>query len=214
MKIQLPVLPCDPVCPDAPLRWIEQAHREEIPLRGMKIRGGVFHSLDLNGLAVKETVFENCEFIGTALEKADFTDVTFRSCNLSNALLRDSYMNRCRLSSCKGVGLGLPEGFLQNIIIENSNFQYANFDSAEMKNIAITGSDFTAANLSHCRLTNFFPKETRLISVNFFKTPLKGIDLTDCPIDGLILSGEELKGAIVTAYQAADLARLLGLIVK
>ena len=40
------------------------------------------------------------------------------------------------------------------------------------------------------------------------------IDFTRSHIDGMIVSGGELKGAIVSAYQASELAKLLGLIVK
>ena len=54
------------------------------------------------------------------------------------------------------------------------------------------------------------------VQAEFFKTPLKGIDFTDCTLDGIRLSEgkSELKGAIVSSYQAAELARLLGVIIK
>lgn len=43
------------------------------------------------------------------------------------------------------------------------------------------------------------------------RTPLGGIDLTTDRIDGLLLTGSELKDAVVTMEQAANLAKLLGL---
>ena len=47
---------------------------------------------------------------------------------------------------------------------------------------------------------------------DFFLTPLKGIDLSDCAIERIILSDSfrELKGATINSAQAADLIRLLG----
>ena len=44
--------------------------------------------------------------------------------------------------------------------------------------------------------------------------PLNGIDLRTCEIDGIKLTGGELKGAIVTPPQACDLARLLGVDIR
>ena len=49
---------------------------------------------------------------------------------------------------------------------------------------------------------------------DFTGTSLKGIDLTEDEIEGLLVSGPELRGAIVTPLQACDLARLLGLIIR
>lgn len=56
---------------------------------------------------------------------------------------------------------------------------------------------------------------TDLTAAEFFKSPLKGIDLSDCIIDGISLSDTlyELRGAKVTAAQAVELAKLLGLTV-
>ena len=43
------------------------------------------------------------------------------------------------------------------------------------------------------------------------RTPLAGIDLTTDRIEGLLLTGGELKDAMVNMEQAANLAKLLGL---
>lgn len=49
---------------------------------------------------------------------------------------------------------------------------------------------------------------------NLSGTLLRGMDLTTDSLEGLLLGGEELRGAVVTPYQAAGFARLLGLTVK
>ena len=47
----------------------------------------------------------------------------------------------------------------------------------------------------------------------FFRTPLKGIDLSSCNIEQLLVSSEktELKGVIVNTAQAVEFAKLLGI---
>ena len=54
------------------------------------------------------------------------------------------------------------------------------------------------------------------MEASFFKTPMGGLDLTSCQIDGLVLSqaGEELRGLIVDPMQAAVLARRLGIVIR
>ncbi len=51
-----------------------------------------------------------------------------------------------------------------------------------------------------------------LTHVDFYKTPLKGIDLSDCAIEGIMLSDTyaELRGAKINMFQAAEIARLFG----
>lgn len=59
-------------------------------------------------------------------------------------------------------------------------------------------------------------EDCRFIATDFFRTPLKDLDFTTCTLEGISVSdgGSELQGAVVNLYQAAELARLLGVIVK
>ena len=54
----------------------------------------------------------------------------------------------------------------------------------------------------------------RLLDCNLCGTVLSGIDFTTCDIGGWLLGGVELRGAVVTPFQAAELARLLGVVIK
>ncbi len=67
-----------------------------------------------------------------------------------------------------------------------------------------------------CTLKDFAFEETRLTGASFFKTSLAGIDLTGCPLEGIRVSEHytELRGAIVDLFQAAELAKLLGITIK
>ena len=47
----------------------------------------------------------------------------------------------------------------------------------------------------------------------FYKTSLKGVDFSTCNINDIIIPSELLKGIKVNALQAAELAKLLGLII-
>ena len=71
----------------------------------------------------------------------------------------------------------------------------------------------SAPNLTQKAL---LPDDSELIRVNFFKTPLKGVDFTSCRLQAptLSLGGPELRGAEVTLFQAAELAGQMGVIIK
>ena len=79
--------------------------------------------------------------------------------------------------------------------------------------------EWTRCDLRECALTEAQLREIRLDDVNLtqatlFRTPLRGMDLTRCTLDGALLNIDDCRGAIVTAPQAAELARLLGLIIR
>ena len=48
--------------------------------------------------------------------------------------------------------------------------------------------------------------------MDFFKTPLKGIDLSACEIGGIMVSDtyKELQGVKISPLQAVDIVHLLG----
>ena len=50
--------------------------------------------------------------------------------------------------------------------------------------------------------------------LKFFKTSLKSIDLSSSFIDGIVISLEDIKGAIINEYQAINLIALLGVKIK
>lgn len=48
----------------------------------------------------------------------------------------------------------------------------------------------------------------------FFKTSLKGVDLASSKIEGMAISIEDIKGAIIDRFQAIDLLYLIGVKLK
>ena len=53
-----------------------------------------------------------------------------------------------------------------------------------------------------------------LTRTQFFKTSLKGIDLSSSRIEQIAISIEDIKGAIIEQFQAIDLLYLLGVKIK
>ena len=72
------------------------------------------------------------------------------------------------------------------------------------------------ALLSQVRFCRTELKDCKLIRAELFRASLRGVDLRDCDISGIVVSRElaELKGLIVSYDQAAQLAGLMGLVIK
>lgn len=90
------------------------------------------------------------------------------------------------------------------------------FDAAKMSYVRGERTDFSKAGFSKCRMSNTDWNHICFRQANFFKTVLKGQDFTRCDIEGLVLSDGkgELEGAAVNTFQALELAKRLGILIK
>ena len=68
---------------------------------------------------------------------------------------------------------------------------------------------------SDCSFKNTEIKESKFVRTEFFQTCLAGLDFSNSILQNIIMSdnAKELSGAKVNSYQAAELSKLLGLIV-
>ena len=96
------------------------------------------------------------------------------------------------------------------------NFQYVNFDHSVFNYIQAKECDFGRSTLSACTFKEFSVKDSRFVDTNLFQTRLRGMDFTQCELAGITVSdtNTELEGAIVTSWQAVELARLLKVVIK
>ena len=81
-----------------------------------------------------------------------------------------------------------------NVLFENTILRNSNFQENKLKNIVLKNANLTQAQ--------------------FFKSSLNGIDFSDSLIDGIVVSIEDLKGAIINEFQAVDLIGLIGVKIK
>ena len=63
-------------------------------------------------------------------------------------------------------------------------------------------------------MKNTYFDNSDLTRAQFFKTSLKGIDLSNNKIEGIAITIEDIKGAIIDQLQAVDLLYLLGVKLK
>jgi uncharacterized protein YjbI with pentapeptide repeats len=102
------------------------------------------------------------------------------------------------------------------VLFSDTNFSFSNFEHTKLQKILLTDSNFSSACLAECFLKEIELKNMNLNTCDFFKTSLKGIDFRDSRIEGIQISDtfKELQGVIVDTYQAAELARFLGVLIR
>lgn len=194
---------------------VAAALSDEDDVRGMHFCHGVWQDGQAPApLEFRGCVFDNFRLSRCSLQHVRFTDVIFRRCDMSNTDLTGCRMQRCAFLDCKAVGLLLAEAVLRQLTLTRCHLQFSNFSGCTCAETAFEACDLSGSVLADSRLTKITLKDCQLLQVNLCGSPLKGIDLTSCQIEGWSLSGGELEGAIVTPYQAAELAKFLGLVVR
>lgn len=154
----------------------------------------------------RECVFENWRFSGCSMPRLGFVDAVFRGCDLSNLDLTGCSLLRCRFEDCKAVGLTLAEAKLRQVTFEQCGMRLANLSGCQCKGAGFFRCDLEGASMLGCALGKAPFDRCRLLDCNLCGTVLSGIDFTTCDIGGWLLGGGELRGAVVTPFQAAELA--------
>ncbi len=123
------------------------------------------------------------------LEAIDARDLIIADGNFSELEASHARFTNCFLSCCDFSG-----ALFTDTVFEECDFANTYFDSA---------------GFTRCTFND------RFIGTSFFRTPLLGIDFTTCQLEGVALSDTmaEIYGTKMNVYQAAALARRLGVIV-
>lgn len=166
-----------------------------------------FGRLDIEEVRFSKCRFTECNFSGCA-----FRNVTFENCDFSNCTFKNCYFFHTVLQDCKGDGADFSSSTLVITEVREGSYRFVNFALTLWDNCLIENSDLGEAFLSEVKL-----KKTKLEGVNlarcdFFKTMLKGIDLSGCVIDGITVSDtfREVQGVKLNPLQAVTIAQMLG----
>lgn len=97
--------------------------------------------------------------------------------------------------------------------LKTSSFQYVNWVNSVWEHSLVEQSNLRESFMSEVKLKKTSFEGVDFTQVDFFKTILKGVDLSNCIIDAIMVSDtfQELKGAKVSMEQTVAIAQLLGL---
>ena len=204
--------------PAASLEDAVRVARDEDEEEGVAnlVISGELVDCNFTGMSFERMCFINCSFRDCRFSRASWIDCLFWSSDFSNCNFENGFWSSSCCARTKGVGANFSAGRMNGLRFVQCNMQYSNFARCRLSKVKVEASDFTESAFPEANLLEFAPSESRFSRANFFHTPLKGVDWTTCEIDalGLSESAVELRNAVVNPVQAAELARLLGVIVK
>lgn len=127
-----------------------------------------------------------------------------------------SWLNRVDFRSCSAPGMSFGKGRLTGVLMADSQFDYCDFSEVSVSHLRVGATSLSELNLYLTKLSHVELDDCDLTRATVYRSSLSGIDLSTCDISGIRVSGDfrDLRGAVVSAPQAVQLAGLLGVTVK
>jgi uncharacterized protein YjbI with pentapeptide repeats len=173
----------------------------------------------LAGQAAAGVVFEQMhlrrvDFGRTRLARSRFVDVRFEACDLSSVDWEKSHFRRVELIGCRLLGARMPDSYFADTLIRDCSAELVFLTAAEFKAARFERTSLLEANFDAADLSGVVFVKCDLSGSNLRGANLAGADLRSSVIGGVQVGIAELQGAIVDSMQAAQIAALLGLVVK
>ncbi len=176
---------------------------------------GPLEAIDARDLIIADGNFSELEAAG-----ARFTNCFLSCCDFSGALFTDTVFDnagftRCTFKNCKLTGASFLGANLESVALADCTLAYGAFNQCRWWGVEAVRCDFSGADMAEMELHYITLDDDRFIGTSFFRTRLLGLDFTTCSLEGVSLSDTmaEIYGTKMNVYQAAALARRLGVIV-
>ena len=187
-------------------------------LKPQKIKFNESENIDLINMDRDEDIehckFSNIKMQNGEIENATFRDVVFENCDFSNTKFIDNTFIRCEFNNCKLSGCDMTENRLYNVTVIETNASYINLAMASIENVLFKDSNLRNSYFQETTAKNIYCENADLTQAQFFKTSLRNVDLSNSIIEGIAITIDDIKGAIIDQSQSIDLLYILGVKVK
>ena len=187
---------------------------DEGDLPGYVLEGIDFSREDVRGWDFRECVLRKCTLADADLRGCSFIDVIFDHCDLSGCQMENAVFQRVRFDTCRMTGADMPHMVMRNVSFDDCKADYLNLFSGKVNLARMAGCNLSESVWDSVQWQHMEWDGCDLTRATVHFTSLKGLDLRTCKLDGLLVDIPALRGAVVTPLQAAELAKLLGLVVK
>ena len=194
-------------------KMISDARKLDDYIQNMHFENEVITDADFSKVEFESVQFVKCQFIKCSFSKDSFYNVVFKNCILSNCIFTESYWRKSKILECKSDGSNFSQSCFKQVTILDSSLCYANCANTAWKESTISNCKFKESFLSEVKFQKLELNAVDFQRGDFFKTSLRGIDLSDCIIDEIMVSEtfNELKGVKINAAQAVGIAQRLGM---
>ena len=135
-------------------------------------------------------------------------------CSRSNARIRSFEATRVEFIRCRLVGLVAPKSQWLSVLLDTGNARFAQLNDSRLRRCEFRETHLGEAVLSRCDLAETRFAQSILRQADLTGTRLKNLDLRSDDIEGIQVAVEDLRGARISAAQALELTRLLGVVIE
>lgn len=205
-----------------------QIHENMLEVEDISIEAtnGELYDVIVKNMEKSEYDFYRCEFTKVHFLNCKFENVVFERCYFEEVIFENCSFHKCNFSNSNFHIVKQIDTFHRNTDFSESSFYCANYSKCNMKYSNFNGCringfrtvdcDFDSSFFATCIIDYVLLEKTSFSSADFFQTPLKGLDFSDCDIEGIVVSDNktEIEGIIVNSFQAIQLSRLFGIVIK
>jgi uncharacterized protein YjbI with pentapeptide repeats len=196
------------------VRGTKEALFEELPLEDC-----LFSEMDLSerriaSLRGSNLVFDRVSFANSEIGSTRLSDVRFTQCDFSNAQMRGFEASRVEFIDCKLTGMNALGCRWQDVLLDHCDGRFAQLSEGRIRRSEIRATQLREAALNRVDFEGTRFSEVVLRKADLANTKLAGLDLTSCEIEDITLHVADLRGAIVNAGQAMELARFLEVVIR
>lgn len=188
----------------------EEAVFENDDLRCRRYTDQTLDRLEGQTLDVNGCVFERCTFGEMDLKRLSFVDCVFDKCEWSNARLTNAAFQRVRFQNCRLTGMELLRGVLMNVCFDGCMMDYLSVSETKLERTTFENCRLRESLWADVKLGKSRIQNTDLTRAQWMRTPLLGVDMSTCQIDGWNISLYDLRGVKLTSAQVISLSGLLG----
>lgn len=190
---------------------INDARAFDLKVIGYKISDVYIKHMDFKSFLFEHCVFDHVTFQGCDFSLALFRNVEFESCDLSNSITEQSLYDHVNMHHTKAIGLKSYQSVFKSCKFKDTILQYASFSESKMSKVAFDHCHLESSDFSIMNKFDVSFDTCDCTSINFFKTSLAHIDLSNSNIEGMIISDFffELKQVILSREQMIDMAKSL-----
>jgi len=181
---------------------------------GFALADATFDEMAATGISFREIHFQQCAMARTTFHRPEFADIRLDSCSLASADWEKGSLSRIEINDCGMVGFRLFDATADDLLVRGSNCEMAYFWKTRFHRARFERCMLRRASFEGCDLSGIVFSECDLSGADFRGTKLAGTDFRGSRINGINVGILDLRGAIISPDQAAELVGLLGVVIK
>ena len=112
------------------------------------------------------------------------------------------------------MGASFSGTVFDDVLISGCGARYGNFSEARFRSCRFRNTDVSEGSFGGSQFQKSAVENCRFRSTEFFHAGIAGLDFSSCSLEGAVFAVSDVKGITVSAEQAVELSKLLGIRVK